>query len=142
SYLSKKVTPCLPRHPLWCLCAIAVAFLALGCGGPQATPRPEPRVELTIRFTPDASRPQRRETWSLSCRPPSGTHPRAAEACAEIAEHPRVLGPARRACPILQTTTTPKTSVRGWVEGSRISRVVRPGCGPAWQELHALLRGS
>ena len=65
---------------------------AVGCGS-EAEGEAEPRTpragevsaELEITFWPSGRGNSDPQTWTLTCGPAGGTHPKAAEACARLA---------------------------------------------------------
>ncbi|WP_245592656.1 SSI family serine proteinase inhibitor [Actinomadura rifamycini] len=53
-------------------------------GSTAVQPSSSPEETLTIKVKPSPDAPA--TTWNLTCDPPGGTHPKAAEACAALAE--------------------------------------------------------
>jgi subtilisin inhibitor-like len=81
--------------------AVVAATVLAGCGdadpasepgaGPPATVSPAAQTQLTVEVKKSAKAAPR--TWSLTCDPPAGSHPRAAAACAALAQRPGLLKP-------------------------------------------------
>lgn len=87
------------RMLLFTPAALALVMSAAACGsehagsGTSVTP-PKDKVapsassanHLTVSYQPSAQAPAK--TWTLSCDPPGGDHPKAAQACAALAKAP------------------------------------------------------
>jgi hypothetical protein len=86
------------------LIVIAV-LVGAGCGSetePADEPAPADEVsaELEITFWPNGRGSGNAQTWTLTCDPPGGTHPMAADACARLAalENPFAPPPPDEIC--------------------------------------------
>ena len=106
-----------------------------------ATTTPGPAARLRITYFPHGSASAARTTWTLTCAPPGGNHPRPAVACAELAGKPHALDPPHRPCPLALVRGSPQALVSGTYRGVAIDRMLRPACDPGWTSLHALLSG-
>jgi hypothetical protein len=114
-----------------------VAFLAPGARASSTT-------SLTITYVADSSRPTDRVRWTLACQPPSGTHPRRAAACRELARLGfRAFAPVPKDTACAEIYGGPQVAiVSGRVGGrrvwARLSRV--DGCQiERWARVRSLL---
>jgi hypothetical protein len=110
------------RVVLSLLVGLAALLTATGAvkGGPGAL--------LTIRYQPHSDKTLI-ESWTLTCAPADGTHPRPMRACAELAAHPNsLLGPVRP-CPFFIIRGAPQAEDVGHYHGMRVNKMFRPGCG-------------
>jgi hypothetical protein len=100
-----------------------------------------PLTVLTIRYQPHNDQ-SLIESWTLTCSPAGGTHPRPLLACAELAAHPGSLLGALRPCPLFIVRGAPQAQVVGRFRGVRVSRTFRPGCGGEYfKPMHAFFTG-
>lgn len=127
--------------PVTCL-VVVLAMLVSGCrDSSRQGDEKTAGTELRIHYVDSRVRPSKTQQWTLSCNPPGGNHPWPQAACAELAAHPHSLDPVERACTFASTQDAPFAAVAGHIHAHRIDRTVRPGCGPAWQQLPVLLSG-
>lgn len=142
------------------LLSAAMALSACGSSTRATTTQSPPghapqgaKALLSVTYWPHGQHQGAASRWSLTCAPPGGSHPRASEACSELAAHAALLGPAKRPCVLARTRSsgsalllrrgTPEAFVTGTYGSQQINRLVRPPCDPAaWAQLHALLTGS
>lgn len=128
---------------------LSAAALA-GCGGATSTTRgaaptsPRPVMRLTVTYRPHGAYPRPGQAnpssrWTLTCRPPGGTHPARAAACAELERHAGDLAAPRVRCLVI-VAGAPSAAVTGTIDGRRIAFATST-CAPAWRTLHALLTG-
>ncbi|MBE1532502.1 SSI family serine proteinase inhibitor [Actinomadura algeriensis] len=82
------------RTPLLATSGLALILSLAGCGDESTTsesadgtatvqPSDSPEEILTIKVKASAEAPAK--TWTLTCDPPGGSHPKAAAACAALA---------------------------------------------------------
>ncbi len=79
--------------------------------------------------------------WTLRCAPAGGSHPHPAAACAELAADAAGVTGRAAACRVLEVRGAPRAAVMGQVNGRPVDRLLRPGCGRAFEQLHVLLTG-
>ncbi|MEV5828848.1 SSI family serine proteinase inhibitor [Spirillospora sp. NPDC052242] len=83
------------RTPLLAASGLALILSLAGCGDESTSSNPadgsaevqpssSPEETLTIKVKASPEAPA--TTWTLTCDPPGGTHPKAAEACAALAK--------------------------------------------------------
>ncbi|WP_103940231.1 SSI family serine proteinase inhibitor [Thermomonospora echinospora] len=80
-------TPLITTAGLACLAVIALAGCGSednGGGSPSGTLSPAAQTRLTVEVRPSPQGTPK--TWTLTCDPPGGTHPRAAAACQALAK--------------------------------------------------------
>jgi photosystem II stability/assembly factor-like uncharacterized protein len=98
-------------------------------------------TELTVRERPHGDQGPA-STYTLRCAPTGGTHPYAAQACAELAASPGALEPVTTPCTRLPIRGAPDAFVRGTYRGKPVNRLFRPACDSAlWARLRLLLAG-
>ncbi|WP_119726442.1 SSI family serine proteinase inhibitor [Thermomonospora amylolytica] len=140
------------RTPLTTAAGVATfAAIALtGCGAedpagaPPASVSPAPRTELTVEVRDRPGMPA--VTWTLTCDPAGGTHPRPQAACQALAAADRPFEPVPEDAACTQIHGGDQTArVTGTWRGDRVdARFTRlNGCEIArWQKAAPLLTPS
>ena len=121
--------------PAMALLLLAAAACGTGAGGTGGTSA----LTVTVVDAPGAAP----RTWTLTCDPPGGDHPRPAEACAAIdaAPDPFAPVPPDRACTMIYGGPQTATVTGTW-RGQRVDASYRrtDGCEIArWEALSAVL---
>jgi hypothetical protein len=113
--------------------ALAVVVVETAAAGPSTA--------LTIRYQPHNDRAFV-FSWTLTCAPPGGTHPRPALACSELGAYPESLLGLARPCPLFIIRGAPEAQVVGRFRAIPVRRIFRPGCGGEYfRPMHVFFTG-
>jgi hypothetical protein len=115
-----------------------------GAAAPSATLSPAARTHLTVEVRPSPKEPPK--TWTLTCDPAGGTHPKAAAACQALAKAEDPFKPVPKDAICTEIYGGPQVATvtgtwRGTPVNARFTR--QNGCEiNRWQQVAPLLDAS